>query len=330
MSPCITLRWVCVQMTHCEVAPTMKFAVFLLRRLLAIVVLALVVTAVAFTLFRVSGLRPATIAQINGQLGPGEPASVQYVHYLQNLLHGYLGQTMVIGVPVDTALGQALPATLSLIVGAMLLWLIAGVWIGVISALRPGSLTDRTVTVAALTALVLPTFLTALVLLFVFTYLARYHYFWIQPGYVPLTRSPGQWLGRMILPWIAVAATQVGATARLTRASVLDVLGEDYIRAANAKGLGSRRVIVLHVLRPAISPVIASLSVGFGTLLGSVAIVDYVFALGGIGQELLTAVGEGDIMLVLGITIITVILISLVNLIIDVCQALIDPRIHVA
>jgi peptide/nickel transport system permease protein len=307
----------------------MSFALFLIRRLLAIVVLAWAVTLAAFTLFRVAGLRPATIAQINAQLGAGEPAAVQYLHYLQKLLHGDLGQTMIIGLSVNTALRQAVPATLSLIIGGMMLWLITGILIGMISALRPGSLADRTATVAALTALVLPTFLTALFLLFVFSYLARLHYFWVQPGYVPLTHSPGQWLGRMILPWIAVAATQVGATARLTRSSLLDVLGEDYIRAAYAKGLASRRVFWCHVLRPAIIPVIASFSIGFSTLLGSAAIVDYVFALGGIGQELLTAVGEGDLMLVLGATVITVILISLVNLVFDICQAVLDPRVHV-
>jgi peptide/nickel transport system permease protein len=305
----------------------MRLALFLIRRLLAIIVLALGVTAAAFTLFRVAGLRPVTIAQINGQLGAGDPA-VQYLHYLQKLLHGDLGQTMVIGLPVNTALRQALPATLSLIVGGMILWLIAGILIGTISALHPGSLVDRTVTVAALTALVLPTFLTALFLLFVFSYLARYHYFWLQPGYVPFTRSPGKWLGRMILPWIAVAATQVGVTARVTRSSVLDVLREEYILGAYARGIASRRVFWLYVLRPAMGPVIATLSIGIGTLLGSAAIVDYVFALGGIGQELLSAVGEGDIMLVLGTTIITVILISLLNLIIDISQAFLDPRVR--
>ncbi|HKR71159.1 MAG TPA: ABC transporter permease [Streptosporangiaceae bacterium] len=305
----------------------MRFAFFLIRRLLAIVVLALAVTAAAFTLFRVAGLRPATIAQINAQLGPGDPAT-QYLRYLQMLLHGDLGQTMVIGLPVNTALHQGLPATLSLIIGGMILWLTAGIAIGVYSALHPGSLSDRTVTIGALTALVLPTFLTALFLLFVFSYLARYHYFWLQPGYVPLTQNPGKWLGRMILPWIAVAATQVGVTARMTRASVLDVLGEEYIRGAYARGIDGRRVLWLYVLRPALSPVIATLSIGIGTLLGSAAIVDYVFALGGIGQELLTAVGEGDIMLVLGTTIITVILISVLNLIVDICQTLLDPRVR--
>jgi peptide/nickel transport system permease protein len=307
----------------------MSFALLLVRRLLAIVVLAWAVTVAAFTLFRVAGLRPATIAQINTQLGAGEPAAVQYLHYLQNLLHGDLGQTMVIGLSVTTELREGLPATLSLIIGGMVLWLITGILFGTISALRPGSFADRAVTLGALTAIVLPTFLTALFLLFVFSYLARFHYFWLQPGYVALTHSPGQWLGRMILPWIAIAATQVGATARLTRSSVMDVLGEDYIRAAYAKGLPGRQVFWRHVLRPAIIPVIASFSIGFSTLLGSAAIVDYVFALGGVGQDLLTAVGEGDLMFVLGATVVTVILISLLNLIIDICQAVLDPRVHV-
>jgi peptide/nickel transport system permease protein len=211
----------------------------------------------------------------------------------------------------------------------MVLWLVAGTLVGTISALRPGSLTDKSVTAAALAALVLPTFLTALLLLQLFSYIARSGNVWLQPGYVPLTQSPGQWLGRMILPWIAIAATQVGATARLTRSAVLDVLGEDYIRTAHAKGLASNRVFRYHVLRPAAAPVIASISTGFGILLGSAAIVDQVFALGGIGQALLTAVKAGDLLVIMGAALATVILISLVNLLTDICLAVLDPRVHV-
>ncbi len=306
----------------------MGFALFLVRRLLAIAVLAWAVTVAAFALFRIGGQSPATTAQINAQLGVGQP-TVQYLHYLLRLLHGDLGQTATIGLSVDTDLQRALPPTLSLIIGAMILWLIIGTLVGTISALRPGSLTDRSVTIASLAALVLPTFVTAVLLLYVFTFLAKHHYYWLQPGYVPLTQNPGMWLGRMILPWIAVTATQVGVTARLTRSSVLDVLGEDYIRAARAKGLDDKRILWHHVLRPAVIPIVASFSIGFSTLLGSAAIVDYVFALGGIGQTLLTAVASGDLMLVIGTTIATVIFISLVNLVVDICQAILDPRVHV-
>jgi peptide/nickel transport system permease protein len=307
-----------------------SFALFLLRRLLAIVVLGWLVTLAAFGLFRVGVESPATTAQINAQLGAGEPAPVQYARYLARLLHGNLGQTLTVGVSVDSLLSRALPPTLSLITGGMVLWLVTGSLAGTISALRPGSLTDKWVTAAALAALVLPTFLTALLLLQVFSNISRSGNVWLQPGYVPLTQSPGQWLGRMILPWIAIAATQVGATARLTRSAVLDVLGEDYIRTAHAKGLPGNRIFWHHVLRPAIPTVMASISTGFGILLGSAAIVDQVFALGGIGQALLTAVKAGDLMIIMGTALTTVILISLVNLLTDICQAMLDPRVHIS
>ncbi len=308
----------------------MSFALFLLRRLLAIVVLVWAVTLAAFGLFRVGVKSPATTAQINAQLGAGEPAPVQYLHYLLRLLHGNLGQTLTVGVPVDNLLSQALPPTLSLIIGGMVLWLVTGTLAGIVSALRPRSLTDKGVIAAALAASVLPTFLTALLLLDLFGYLSRSGNVWIQPGYVPFTQSPGQWLGRMILPWIAIVATQAGATARLTRSAVLDVLSEDYVLTAHAKGLTSTRVLWRHVLRPAVTPVIMNISTGFGILLGSAAIVDQIFALGGIGQVLLSSVANGDLMLIMGAVLMTVIVISLVSLISDICQALIDPRVKVS
>lgn len=295
-----------------------------------IVVLAWAVTLVAFGLFRVGVESPAATAQINAQLGAGKPAPVQYLHYLLRLLHGNFGQSLTVGLPVSQVLWRALPPTLSLIIGGMVLWLAGGTWIGMLAALRHGSLTDKNITAGALVVTVLPTFLTALLLLALFGYMSRSGNLWIQPGYVPFTQSPGQWLGRMILPWVAIAATQVGVTARLTRAAALDVLGEDYIQTANAKGLPDERVIWLHVLRPSITPVLTSISTGFGMLLGSAAIVDQVFALGGIGQQLLASVKSGDVMLVMGTTLITVILIALVNLITDIVQAMIDPRVRIS
>ena len=305
----------------------MRFTFFLVKRLIAIVVLAWAVTLGAFSLFRVGVESPAATAQINAQLGAGRPALVQYLHYLERLLHGNFGQSLTVGLPVSTVLWRALPPTLSLIVGGMVLWLVAGTLIGLYGALRPGSLADKGVTAGALAALVLPTFLMALLLLDLFVFISRSGNMWIQPGYVPFTQSPGQWLGRMVLPWIAIAATQAGATARLTRSAVLDTVGEDYVRTARAKGLAEREVIWWHVLRPAITPVILSISTGFGILLGSAAIVDQVFALGGIGQVLLTSVKFGDLMLVMGTVLVAVILISLVNLLVDIGQALIDPRV---
>ncbi|MGH3153469.1 MAG: ABC transporter permease [Streptosporangiaceae bacterium] len=305
-----------------------RLALFLFRRLLGIAVLVWAVTLAAFGLFLAGVPSSAGNAQLAAQLGRGEPASWQYFHYLLRLLHGNLGESLTVGLSVNTVLYRALPPTLSLMVGGLLLWLISGVAVGTVSALRPGSAASRMVTGAALTALVVPTFLLAVLLLDLSTYLARSGHLWLQPGYLPLTQNPVQWLGRMILPWIAIAAAQVAVTAKLTRTAILDVLGEDYVRTARAKGLTPQRVFWYHVLRPAIIPVIASTGAGFGILLGSAAIVDQAFALGGIGQALLTGVRQGDLVLIMGTVLVTVILISLVNLTADICQAVLDPRVH--
>jgi len=155
---------------------------------------------------------------------------------------------------VDTIVRNALPPTLSLMVGGTVLWLTAGVVAGTVSALRPGSAADRIATGGVLTGLAVPTFLLALLLLWLSSRLGEAGNLWFQPGYVPFSHSPGQWLGRMILPWIAVAAGQAGVTARLTRAGILEVLGEDYVRTARGKGLAERRIVWFHVLRAAILP----------------------------------------------------------------------------
>jgi peptide/nickel transport system permease protein len=305
-----------------------SFALFLLRRLLGIVVLVWVVTLAAFGLFRLGVPSQLADTQINAQLGRGEPAAWQYMHYLLRLLHGDLGQSLVVGLSVNTVLWRALPPTLSLLIGGMLLWLAAGVIAGMVSALRPGSWADRVVSGTMQAAAIVPTFLAALLLLALFVSIARTGFLWIQPGYVPLTQNPGAWLGRMVLPWIAIATAQAGLTARLMRTAALDVLGEDYIRMARAKGLSRRRVFWCHVLRPSMLTVLPSLSVGLSTLLGSAAIVDQAFSLGGIGQALLLAAKDDDLMVIMGTVLITVILISLFNLIADICQAALDPRVR--
>ena len=306
------------------------FALFLLRRLLGIAVLAWVVTLAAFGLFRIGVPSQFADRQINAQLGQGESASWQYVHYLLRLLHGDFGQSLTVGLPVTTVLGRALPPTLSLVIGGLLLWLSAGIALGMWSAARQGSWTDRFVSGAAAAAGIIPTFLLAVLLLAVFSYEARRGVLWMQPGYFPLSHGAFQWLGRMILPWIAMAAAQVGLTAKLTRTAALEVLGEDYIRTAHAKGISEERIFWTHVLRPAVVSVIPSTGAGLGTLLGSAAIVDQAFTLGGIGQVLLLAVVAHDLMVIMGAVLLAVILISLVNLIADITVALLDPRIQLA
>jgi peptide/nickel transport system permease protein len=302
---------------------------FLLRRLLGIAVLAWATTAATFALLRVGIPNPGIDAAISRQLGPGQPAVWQYFHYLLHLLHGNLGQSLAQPVSVNTILGQAIPPTLSLLAGGMVLWLTAGVLAGAVSALRPGSWTDRIATAGVLAALSIPSFLLALLLLAVFAHLARAGNLWLQPGYVGISESPGQWLGRMILPWIAIAAAQAGVTARLARAGILEVLGEDYIRTARAKGLATRRILWFHALRAAVLPVVSSVGVGFGAILGAAAVIDQVFALGGIGQAFLVATKTGDMLVVTATVLATVVLVAVINLIADVCFALLDPRVRI-
>ncbi|MCW2935877.1 MAG: transporter permease [Actinomycetia bacterium] len=306
------------------------FALFLLRRLLGIAVLVWLVTLAAFGLFRLGVPSQFVDRQINAQLGAGESASWQYAHYLLRLLHGNLGESATVGLPVSTVLWRALPPTLSLVIGGMLLWLSLGFAGGMVSAARQGSWADRVINGAALTAGIIPTFLLAVLLLGVFSLEASRGFLWMQPGYFPLSHGVVQWLGRMILPWIAMVAAQLGLTTRLTRSAALEVLGEDYIRTAHAKGVSESRIFWTHVLRSAVIPVIPSTSVGLGALLGSAAIVDQTFTLGGIGQVLLLSVANHDIMVIMGTVLFAVILISLVNLIADIIVALLDPRVRLA
>src|SRR5215470_16928497 len=159
-----------------------SFALFLLKRLLGIVVVAWITTLAAFGLFRLGVPSPTVTAQIDRQLGSGEPALSQYLQYLQRLLHGNLGDTLTIGLSVDSLLKRALPPTLSLLIGGLVLWLVVGVWAGTVSALRPGSLTDRVVTGVVLAAVTAPTFLLGLLLLDLFVHLSGMGYGWLQPG----------------------------------------------------------------------------------------------------------------------------------------------------
>lgn len=306
-----------------------ELARFLLRRLLGIAILVWVTTLATFGLLRLGVPNPGIDAEISQQLGPGRPAVWQYMHYLERLLHGNLGQSLTDQVPVNTILRDALPPTLSLMCGGMVLWLTAGILAGTVSALRPGSWADRIATTGVLTALSVPAFVLAILLLAAFSRLAEAGNLWLQPGYVGISQNPGQWLGRMILPWIAVAAGQAGVTARLARTGILEVLGEDYVRTALAKGLAKSRVFRLHVLRAAILPVVSSIGVGFGAILAAAAIVDQVFALGGIGQAFLVAARAGDLMVIMGTALATVILIAVVNLITDIGYALLNPRVRI-
>ena len=318
----------------------MDFVRFIIRRILFGIVVLWLVTLGTFFLFFVipsdpavtlagKGGTPQRVAQIKQRLGLDQPVIVQYWHYLDRLLHGDLGTSFFTGAPVNATIKADLPPTLSLIIGGAVLWLIAGIGVGVLSATRARSLLDRSATVFVLIGISMPTFVVGLVLLFVVYFqLAKHGIQAFAPMYVPFTQSPGAWFTHMILPWITLALVSAATYSRLTRGSLLDALGEDYIRTARAKGLTERRVIYRHGLRAALTPVVTQLGVDVGTLIGGAVVTESVFNLGGVGQALLRAFDFGDVYVILGIVIITAVAVVVANIVVDIAYSLLDPRVR--
>jgi peptide/nickel transport system permease protein len=316
---------------------------FLVRRILAGIIVLWAVATLTFFLFFVAvpegvvarnlagrAATPQVIAQVERNLGLNEPTLVQYGHYLSNLLHGNLGFSYYSQQPVTTIIKQALPATLSVVIGGTLLWLIAGLGTGILSATRARSLFDRIATVGVLAGVSAPVFVVGeLLIVGVYLQLNNHGIGFIQTGYTPITQSFSAWLGCMILPWVTLAIVQAAVYTRLSRGSLLDTLGEDYIRTARSKGLSERRVLYRHAVRSAMTPVVSQLGIDIGALLGGVIVVEQVFGLQGLGQQTVTAITQGDGQLVIGFVIVAALFVVIANLIVDISYALLDPRVRV-
>ncbi|HEY5113048.1 MAG TPA: ABC transporter permease, partial [Coriobacteriia bacterium] len=240
---------------------------------------------------------PQTIELINHRLGLDRPLLVQYATWISHLLHGDLGYSYYHQQPVTTIIAQDLPVTLSLAFGAAIIWLVIGVFNGVMSAIHPRTLLDRGLTGFALFFYSMPTFLLGLLFLYFFYFRLTVAGFDFFPagGYVPFTQSPYEWARHLILPWFALALVSAAVYTRLTRGSMLDVLGEDYIRTARAKGLSERRVTYRHALRSASTPLVTQFGIDLGALVGGAVITETVFSLGGIGQASIVAINQQDL-----------------------------------
>ncbi len=273
---------------------------------------------------------PQTIALVSHRLGLDQPIWKQYVDFVWRALHGDLGYDYYHQVPVTTIMGQALPITLSLVIGGALIWLVLGVTNGVVSAVRPRSFTDRGLTVFALFFYSMPTFLLGLLLLYFLYFrltLAGYQVF-PAGGYSGFTAGLGQWLRHMVLPWFTLALVSAAAYTRLTRASMLDVLGEDYVRTARSKGIGEKRVIVRHALRSALTPVVTQFGIDVGTLLGGVVVTEYVFSLPGLGKTAVDAINQQDLPVIIGIVLFASAAVVVANIVVDILYAVLDPRVR--
>jgi peptide/nickel transport system permease protein len=315
---------------------------FLLRRILWGVVVVWFVASTVFAMFFVAPRDVArliagrqaseqTLQLVRHRLGLDQPVWIQYVHFLGRLVHGDLGESFLTSEPVNDIIRRDLPITMSLAMGGAVLWLMMGVGAGVIAATRPRSFVDRAITATALFFYSMPSFLLGeLLLLFLFfkLYMAGFAFF--PPGaYVPLSESPAEWARHLILPWFAIALVTAAAYSRLTRGAMLDVLGEDYIRTARAKGLSDRRVLYRHALRSSVAPVVTQFGIDLGTLLGGAIVTEQVFGLPGLGREAVQAIITQDLPVIIGITILASVMVVIANLAVDLCYAVLDPRLRI-
>ena len=316
---------------------------FLFRRILFGVLVLWLISVAVFGLFFVAPHDPArtiagrqataqTVALVRHRLGLDQPVLAQYGHFLGRLLHGDLGYSYYNSEPVRSLIFARLPVTLSLTVGGAVLWLILGVGIGVTAARRPRSVFDRGATVFVLGGLSMPTFLVGLLLLYVLFF--RLHLAGVDAfpggGYVPFTQSPAQWAQHLVLPWLTLALVSAATYSRLTRGSLLGVLGEDYIRTARSKGLTERRVVYRHGLRSALTPVLTQLGIDVGALLGGAIVTENVFGLPGLGQMAVQSVTTQDLPVIVGIVLLAAFFVVAANIGVDLLYAVLDPRVRLS
>jgi peptide/nickel transport system permease protein len=317
---------------------------FLIRRILQGLFVLLLMT---FTVYAIFFLGPgpqyvartmaghsasqATVNAIAAQFELNKPWYVAYGHFLAQLLHGNLGTDYYANVPVTTTISQALPITLSLVVGAALLWLIIGLGTGIVSAVRTRSFSDRALTTQALLFYSMPTFVLGLLMIWILYSVLTNHGVPIFPApgaWTPFTTNPLAWAHDLILPWLTIALVSAATYTRLTRGAMLDVFGEDYIRTARSKGMPERRVILVHNLRASLTPVVTQFGLDVGVLLGGAIITEVVFGLPGLGWTAIQAINRQDLPVIMGIVLVASAAVVILNMLADIMYAVLDPRVR--
>ncbi|MBV9328157.1 MAG: ABC transporter permease [Chloroflexi bacterium] len=311
---------------------------YVLARIVLLVPVLIGVSLVTFSLIRLvpgdpvavvlgseTQATPQQVAAIRAAFGLDEPAPLQYVHWLGRVLSGDLGTSFRTGRSLSQELALRLPVTLELSMLAAVLGIVPALLAGTLSALRRNSPTDYVVAVGTLAGLSFPNFLLATLLVLLFSVVLR----WLPPiGYVELRVDPIGNLRTMLLPAVCLALPFAGVMMRITRSSVLEVLGQDYVRAARSKGLRHGTVLRRHVLRNAAIPVITVAGLSLARLLGGAVIVETIFGLPGIGRYVFDAISTRDYPVVQGVTLVVAVAFVLVSLLIDVLYAVVDPRLR--
>jgi peptide/nickel transport system permease protein len=315
---------------------------YVIRRVLWGVLLLILVSALTFVLFRIlptaepARLRaghdasPRVIAELRVDLGLNKPLITQFWLYMKGLfLHFDLGYSYTSGASVRSLIFDRLPATLSLTLGSAIIWLAIGLPIGIVSALRRRTRTDRASMGAALLFISAPEYWLGLIVLYLFA--ADIGQVKVFPGagsYAGLTADPGKWLTSLILPWLVLAAGFAAVYARLMRGSLIETMGQDYIRTARAKGLPERRVVLHHGVRPAITPILTIFALDVGVLLGGAVLIETVFQIPGIGRLNYDAITHADFPIIQGTVLLAALFIIVANILVDIAYAYLDPRVR--
>ena len=333
---------------------------YVLRRLIWTVFVLLIVTLITFAIFYVmppgdpttrvpparqvfggTEVSPERLAEVRRQLGADRSLPEQYGLFVKHLVLGDGEDCPTgirgcgwpgLGISYDsrTAVRQEIiergPRTLSLALGAAVIWLVAGISIGIVSALRRRTLTDRLAMGFVLFGISAPVFLLGLLALFIFQQQLGIDAF--STGYVNLRDDPVGWFQHLILPWCVLALLFAAFYARMTRGNLIDTMGEDFIRTARAKGVPERTVIAKHGLRASLTPIVTMLGMDLALLLGGAFITEIVFNLQGIGQWAVSSASRGDLPALIGVTIITAFAVAVLNLVADIAYAVLDPRVR--
>jgi peptide/nickel transport system permease protein len=314
---------------------------FLVRRILLGALVLWIITVAVFTLFFVAPhnvarllagkqASPLTVELVERRLGLNRPVIDQYGSFLWGLLHGNLGYSFYSNEPVTSLLASRIPVSVSLAVGAAVIWLIMGVATGVVAATWPRSLADRAATVISLAFYSMPTFLLGILVLYLLFF--RLHLAGLDlfpgSGYVPLTSNPAAWAQHLLLPWFSLALTAAAAYARLTRAAMLDVLSADYIRTAAAKGMTRRRIILRHALRAAMTPATTQFGIDLGILLGGTVVIEEIFGLPGLGALAVQSIVTQDLPVIIAIVTLASGFVVVANIVVDILYAFLDPRVR--
>lgn len=310
---------------------------FVVRRLVSMVAVLVAISVLTFLIFnvipngdpayRLAGRTPTRgqIEAIRHQWGFDRPIYIQYAKTMEKVFTGDL-VSYVNQIDVDQEIVNDVPRTFSLAIGAAIMWMVLATGLGLYTAVRAGKFSDRFLTVLALIGISMPVFWIGALMNY---YLGFKWKIFPNGGYVPVTQDPVQWAYHLILPWTALSLLFIGIYSRVLRSNVLDTINDDYVRTARAKGLSERQVMLRHVLRNSLIPIITLWGLDFGAVLGGGAILtETVFNLQGVGQFAAESIGQLDVPPVLAITMFGAFFIVLLNTVVDIVYAALDPRIR--